>query len=191
MADDDLPIEISFQNMEPSDFIRRNVMEKANKLQRFADRIVGVRVVIDAPHRHHHKGKTYDVRIDISIPGEDVRVTHQGPKDQAHEDVYVAIRDAFDAAVRRLEDAVRKADPHRVKTHDEPLTGTIRSLFDHYGFIDTSDGREIYFHRNSVAEGDFDELSSGDRVRLVVAYDESPHGPQASTVVPLSPHGRA
>ena len=56
-------------------------------------------VTIEAPHRHHHKGKLYKVRIDIGMPGKDVHVNQEGPKNHAHEDVYVAIRDAFDAAV--------------------------------------------------------------------------------------------
>jgi ribosome-associated translation inhibitor RaiA len=64
--------------------------------------------VVEAPHRHHHKGKLYSVRVDISVPGKDVVVDRAKPSDQRHEDVYVAIRDAFDAAARRLEDEARK-----------------------------------------------------------------------------------
>jgi ribosomal subunit interface protein len=84
------------------------VREKAAKLDRFFERIVGCDVTVEAPHRHHHKGKLYKVRIDIGMPGNDVHVNQEGPKNQAHEDVYVAIRDAFDAAVRQLEDHARK-----------------------------------------------------------------------------------
>jgi len=184
MPDENPPVELSFQHIEPSESVREVVLEKADKLQRFADHVLGVRVAIDAPHRQHRKGTMYDVRIDVSIPGDNIMITHQGPKDHAHEDIYTAINDAFDAAYRRLEEHTRRVRGD-VKAHEEPLTGSIRRLFDHYGFIDTSDGREIYFHRNSVAEGAFEDLASGDRVRLVVAHGESPHGPQASTVVPI------
>ena len=90
-----IPLQISFRNMDPSP--KAIVREKAAKLDRF-----------EAPHRHHHKGKLYKVRIDIGMPGNDVHVNQEGPKNQAHEDVYVAIRDAFDAAVRQLEDHARK-----------------------------------------------------------------------------------
>ena len=103
-----VPLQISFRNMDPSPAIETVVREKAAKLGRFFERIVSCDVTIEAPHRHHHKGKLYKVRIDIGMPGNDVHVNQEGPKNRAHEDVYVAIRDAFDAAVRQLEDHARK-----------------------------------------------------------------------------------
>jgi ribosomal subunit interface protein len=103
-----IPLQISFRNMDPSPAVEAIVREKAAKLDRFFDRIVSCDVTIEAPHRHHHKGKLYKVRIDIGIPGKDVHVNQEGPKNQAHEDINVAIRDAFDAAVRQLEDHVRR-----------------------------------------------------------------------------------
>jgi ribosomal subunit interface protein len=103
-----VPLQISFRNMDPSPAIEARIREKAAKLERFFDRIVGCEVTVEAPHRHHHKGKLYHVRIDIAVPGKDVHVGHAGPLDHAHEDVYVAIHHAFDAAVRQLEDHVRR-----------------------------------------------------------------------------------
>ncbi|MCE2510461.1 MAG: ribosome-associated translation inhibitor RaiA [Alphaproteobacteria bacterium] len=102
------PLQISFRNMDPSEAVEANVREKASKLERFFDRITSCRVVIEAPHRHHHKGKLYNVRIDLTVPGKELVVTHSGPGNHAHEDVYVAIRDAFGAAARQLEDHARK-----------------------------------------------------------------------------------
>jgi ribosomal subunit interface protein len=103
-----VPLQISFRNMDPSPAVEAIVREKAAKLDRFFERIVSCDVTIEAPHRHHHKGKRYKVRIDVGMPGNDVHVNQEGPKNQAHDDVYVAIRDAFDAAVRQLEDHARK-----------------------------------------------------------------------------------
>ena len=103
-----IPLQISFRNMDPSPDVEAMVREKAAKLNRFFERIVGCDVTIEAPHRRHHKGKLYKVRIDIGMPGKDVHVTQEGPKNQAHEDINVAIRDAFDAAVRQLEDHARR-----------------------------------------------------------------------------------
>lgn len=94
--------------MDPSPAVEERVRKKAAKLERFHDRIVGCTVVIEAPHRHQNKGKLYSVRVDISVPGKDVIVDRAKPADHAHEDVYVAIRDAFNAATRRLEDQTRK-----------------------------------------------------------------------------------
>jgi ribosome-associated translation inhibitor RaiA len=88
--------------------LRPRISDKAEKLERVFDRIVGCAVTVEAPHQHHHKGKLYDVHIDVSLPGKDVHVCHTGPINHAHEDVYVAIRDAFDAATRQIEDHARR-----------------------------------------------------------------------------------
>jgi ribosomal subunit interface protein len=104
----EVPLQISFRNMDPSPAVEAIVREKAEKLDRFFDRMVSCDVTIEAPHRRQHKGKLYKVRIDIGMPGKDVHVNQEGPKNQAHEDLYVAIRDAFDAAVRQLDDHVRR-----------------------------------------------------------------------------------
>lgn len=111
-----MPLQISFRNMDPSPAVEERIRKKAAKLERFHDRIVGCTVVVEAPHRHHHKGTLYSVRVDVSVPGKDVVVDRAKPTDHAHEDVYVAVRDAFAAAVRRLEDQTRKMRG-RIKTH--------------------------------------------------------------------------
>jgi len=103
-----IPLQISFRNMDPSPAVEERIRKKAAKFERFHDRIVGCTVVVEAPHRHQHKGKLYSVRVDISVPGKDVIVDRAKPADHAHEDVYVAIRDAFNAATRRLEEHARK-----------------------------------------------------------------------------------
>jgi ribosomal subunit interface protein len=104
----EIPLEVNFRNMDPSPAVEARIREKAAKLERFHDRIIGCTVVVEAPHRHHHKGKLYSVHIDISVPGKDLVVDRAKPLDHSHEDVYVAVRDAFNAAVRRLEDYTSK-----------------------------------------------------------------------------------
>lgn len=182
-----LPIQVTFRNMEHSDFIEAEVRKRAARLDRFADRIMSCRVVVEAPHQRHNKGKLYDVRIGMTLPGREIAVTRSGPQDHAHEDVHVAIRDAFRAATRQLEDHVRERRG-QTKTHETPLHGKVIKIFPDYGFIETSDGHEIYFHQNSVVVGEFEKLNPDDEVRLVIAYDESAEGPQASTVVPIGKH---
>lgn len=184
-----IPLELAFHNMDRSDAVEANVRERVAKLERYFDRIIGCRVVIEAPHKHSRKGKMYEVRIDISVPGKEILVNRNGPKNHAHEDVYVAIRDAFSAAARQLEDHARKARGD-VKTHEAPPHGKVVRLFpeEGYGFVGLSDGREIYFHKNSVVNDQFDQLEVGAEVRVAIAYDESPQGPQASTVTPIGKH---
>lgn len=184
------PTEIIFRNMEPSSFVRARVEEEIDKLERYFDRIQSCQVMIEAPHKHHRKGREYHVAVHMALPkGRNVDVTHAGRKDKAHEDVYVAIRDAFKAATRQLQDT-SNVMAGKVKTHDTPEHGHVRTLFPDrgYGFIQSSDGREIYFHRNSVAEGSFDALHQGDDVRFVSTEGESAEGPQASTVIPIGKH---
>ena len=120
-----MPLQISFRNMDPSPAVEERIRKKAAKLERFHDRIVGCKVVVEAPHRHHHKGKLYSVRVDVSVPGKDVVVDRAKPTDHAHEDVYVAVRDAFAAAVRRLEDQTRK---RRGKNQNSRRTAAHRRL---------------------------------------------------------------
>jgi cold shock CspA family protein/ribosome-associated translation inhibitor RaiA len=182
-----IPLQITFHGMEPSPAIEARIREKAAKLEHFHDRIVGCKVVVEAPHRHHHKGKLYNVRIDISVPGKDVFVGHSGPLNHAHEDVNVAIRDAFNAAGRQLEDHVRRTRGD-VKAHVAPVQGKVLRLGEDYGFVQTQDGQEVYFHKNSVVDDTFDRLKIGSEVRLVIAESEGVEGAQASTVTPIGKH---
>lgn len=181
------PLEIRFRQMEPSPAIEARIREKAAALERFSDRITGCRVIVEQEHRHHRQGNLFRVRIEIDAPGRELAVTHAGPRDHAHEDVYVALRDAFNAAVRRLENHVRERGG-KVKVHEAPLQGTVR-IVDRdggFGFIETAQG-EVYFHRNSVV-GRFEELEPGSQVRLEIAERESAEGWQATTVRLVGKH---
>jgi ribosomal subunit interface protein len=106
-----IPLQITIRDMEHSDALETHIRDKANKLDEYFDRIMSCRVVVEMPHKHHHQGKQFNVRIDIGGPGSEIVVN----RDHA-EDVYVALRDAFDAAKRQLEDYARKIRGD-VKTH--------------------------------------------------------------------------
>lgn len=176
-----IPLQITFRHMEPSEALEAKIREKAQKLDQFAEHIMSCRVTIDMEHKHHKQGKLFGVKIDITVPGTEIIADRHPDKHHAHEDVYVALRDAFDASRRQLEDYVRK-QRGKVKTHETLPHGQIKELFPYedYGLIETSDGREIYFHRNSVIDEDFDNLSEGDSVHFSEEMGEE--GPQASTV---------
>ncbi len=103
-----LPLQVTFRKMDPSPFVRGRIKERADKLERFHDRIVGCRVVVEAPHRHHHKGKLYAVSVEVKVPGSTI-TSHRSPGERhSHEDVYVAVRDAFDAVERQIQDLLRR-----------------------------------------------------------------------------------
>lgn len=179
--------QISFRNMSASGAMEQDIRDHAGKLDEFYDGIMGCRVMVEAQHHHHHQGQIYHVRIDLTVPGHELVVSRDPGKDHAHEDVYVAIRDAFDAARRQLEDWVRR-QRSAVKAHETQAHGRISGLNprEDHGTIETSDGREIYFHRNSVVNADFDQLELGAPVRF---HEEAgDRGPQASSVLVEGKH---
>ena len=182
-----LPLQITFRHMEPSAAMEANIREKASKLDRFFEHIMSCRVVVEAPDKHKHKGGIYHVSIDITVPDSEIVVSRKPDQNHAHEDAYVAIRDAFDAAKRQLEDYVRRRKQH-VKTHEVTPHGVVAELVpgEDYGRIETAEGRSIYFHRNSLVNADLDKLTVGDEVRFnEVSGDE---GPQASSVIVEGKH---
>lgn len=182
-----VPLEIRFHNMTPSPAIERAARERAAKLEQFADDIVSCRVTIEAPHKHHRQGKLFHVSVDVRLPGGEVVASRDPAAHHAHEDVYVALRDAFKAVRRRLQDYVRTRRGI-VKAHEVPPHGIITELHpeEDFGRIETPDGRLIYFHRNSVLNADFEDLQTGLEVRF--SEESGDLGPQASTVRVIGKH---
>lgn len=172
-------LQLHSHGFEMSSEIKEEITRRAEKLNEFYGKINRCRVVVDFPHRHSRDGERYFVKIDMTVPGSEIVIKRQG-----HEDIYIAIREAFKAAKRKLEDYARlqRGD---VKYHEEVPPAQISALYPEkgYGFITTFDGREIYFHENSVINKDFDDLKVGMRVRYVEEKGEK--GPQASTVTVL------
>ena len=203
-----IPLQITYRHMEATPAIEENIREKAGKLDTIYDGIMSCRVAVEAPHRHHHKGKAYVVRIALTVPGGELVINrepkrivpqksrvgeepekafaelHEPSKHAAHEDLYVAIRDAFNAAGRKLQDHARRRRG-KVKAHEATPVARIASLFptEDHGFLLTSDGRELYFHKNSVLTPGFDHLEIGHEVHFAEELGEK--GPQASTVRPI------
>ena len=182
-----IPLQISFRHMDPSPALESRIRDEAAKLELFHEHIMSCRVIVESPHQHQQKGKLYHLRIDLKTPGKELVVTKEHHDNHAHEDIYVVVRDAFNAMRRQLEDHAR-IQQGRIKTHEIPAHGRVSQLIpmQDYGMIKTPDGREIYFHRNSVLDTGYDKLTEGDEVKFVeVAGDE---GPQASTVSPIGKH---
>ena len=113
------PIDIVFQNLQPSPAIEARIRDRATKLDRYFDRIMTCRVAVEAAHRHHRKGNLYRVRIALTVPDAELVVSHSPDEQRAHEDVYVAIRDSFDAMRRQLEDYAERRRG-QVKRHSAP-----------------------------------------------------------------------
>lgn len=100
--------QIVFHNIDQSDAITEAVQKRVDKLRRYCSDIIGGRVVLDSPHNNHHKGKVYSVALELQTPNKPVMVTQEQHDNHAHEDLYVAIRDAFNAAERQLKSVDKK-----------------------------------------------------------------------------------
>jgi ribosomal subunit interface protein len=109
-----IPLQVTLKDMPQSEAVESRIREKSEKLSRFYDRIMSCRVVVETPQRHQHQGKLYSVRIDLTVPGAELVANRA-----QDEDVYVAIRDAFIAITRQLEDFARR-QRGQVKTHAAP-----------------------------------------------------------------------
>lgn len=180
-----IPLHVTFRDMEPSPALEAFVRQWASKLEHVHPRIERCDVVIERPHQHQHQGQPVRVRVAVAVPGPDAVVSRDHALDRSHEDPYVAIRDAFRAARRQLEDQLRR-QRRDVKTRVEPQHGRITYLDveNEWGYLE-ADGRQLYFHRNSVL-GD-GPLAVGDEVRFREEAGEK--GPQASSVVLVGEHG--
>jgi cold shock CspA family protein/ribosome-associated translation inhibitor RaiA len=198
-----IPLQISFRNMKPSEAVEVRVREEVAKLETFYQGIMHCRVVVELPHRHHKSGDLYHVRIDMTVPGAELVVKRE-PSLQAslrqvdtekqsksyeahaaHKDVFVVIRDAFKEARRQLQDYARRMRG-QTKAHVSQPSGRVSKLFpeEGYGFLETADGTEIYFHKNSVLNDAFNRLTIGKRVTFSEELGEK--GAQASTVKAVS-----
>jgi cold shock CspA family protein/ribosome-associated translation inhibitor RaiA len=191
--------QITFRNMKPLEAIEEWIRAEAAKLDTFYSQLMGCRVTVEVPHRHHRKGSLYHIRIDLTVPRGEIVVKREpslstrarqlGEREIKkhsevkipHKDLRLAINDAFKAAGRRLQDYARRQRGD-IKSHALLPEARVSKILQHegYGFLTSDDGREIYFHKNSVLGRAFPRLKVGTTVRFVEEPGEK--GPQASTV---------
>ncbi|MCC2680751.1 MAG: putative sigma 54 modulation protein/ribosomal protein [Nitrosospira multiformis] len=158
-----LQLQITTRDIPHSEALENHIRQKAEKLETFYPQIMGCRIVVEVPHKHKHQGNLFNVRLDITVPGKELVVTRE-----PNEDVYVALRDAFDAAKRQLEDYGRR-QRGEVKAHAPVLHGKVVRLMpeEGYGFVETSGGQELYFHRENLANNNFEQLEEGSEVQFL------------------------
>lgn len=127
-----IPLQITTRGIEHSDALDAHIRDRAKKLDEFFDHITSCRVLVEIPHKHHHQGNQFSLRIEIGVPGKEIVVN----RDHA-EDVYVAVRTAFDAAKRQVEDYARKVrgdvkthEPRKIRPDNEEDNSRIRVIDD-------------------------------------------------------------
>ncbi len=104
-------VQVTFRGIPHSEAVEARIREKAKRLDRFFQNITNCHVVVESPHNHHKKGKIYRVSVHVDVPGDELVVNREHPSDHSHEDLYVAVRDAFEAMVRQLEHYLGRRDP--------------------------------------------------------------------------------
>lgn len=178
-----IPLQITLDGIEHSDALYNAIREKAEKLDRYYEHIMSCRVVLELAARHKRHGKQFTARIDLKVPGGEIAVTREHDQD-----LQIALRDAFDAARRRLEDYAR-GQRGDVKHHVPELTGRVARIdaVQGIGFIATPDGRELYFSRENVVTPPFEHLSVGTTVHFI--EEAGAEGMQAKRV--SARHGAA
>ena len=177
----DSPVEVTFRNTAADPEIEAVVRREAAKLERYHQPIVGCRVAIERPQRFQRRGNAYRVRLLITAgTGRPIVVSREPTDSDMHDNLRTIVLGAFKAARRQLQSSAEQQRGDE-KVSQEPRAIVVRLFPDaSYGFLKTLDGREIYFHRNSVLHDDFERLAVGTEVRFEEV--EGDKGPQASTV---------
>jgi cold shock CspA family protein len=181
----DRPLEVAFHNLQPSAAIESELRHHVDKLERRFGRLVGCRVSVEKLHNQHRTGNIYEVHIGLSVPGRDLVVSHPPQKAReryANPDIHASIRDAFDSAERQLEAFKGRVRSDTSTPSGSALTGQVALIepgADH-GFILNSIGSQLYFHRDSVTNYQFEELKEGDVVHYVEEVGDA--GPVATKV---------
>jgi len=178
-----IPIEVTYRGMEKRDSIDKLINDKARKLEEICDYISSCRVAVESFQKQRSAGNRYRVRLDITVPpGHEIIVDKKPVKGAELEPLPTMVRESFAAAKRQLKELVER-QKGEVKSHPEQeLEAVVAKLFkdEDYGMLESVEGREIYFHRHSVLNNDFDRLEIGTGVRYVQELGDE--GLQASTV---------
>ncbi|MFP4563654.1 MAG: HPF/RaiA family ribosome-associated protein [Spirochaetia bacterium] len=178
-----IPLELQFKKIkripELEDYIRLRV----DKLDHFCDHISSCRIIVDKPQEHLDSGSPYRVRIDVTVPPGHELVSRREPGNgEMHEELKTVIADTFNGMERQLK-KLNQQQRGEVKEHpQQQVTGIVRKIFpeEGYGIIESIEGRDVYFHRNSVLHGDFERIEIGTGVNFMQELGDE--GLQASTV---------
>ena len=188
------PVEIDFQGFQANEQLRAAVIRNISTLEQRFGRITACRVTIRGPSERHRTGGAFEVSIRLSLPqGREVDIgrsegrAKEAETDNRLLDPVVALNDAFKRARRRLQDHARRMQGN-VKAHEGPPVATVARFDDDagFGFLETQDGREVYFHKNSILDDGARYVAPGTRVTFFEETGDK--GPQASTVRVLGKH---
>lgn len=177
-------LEITFHNLESSESVEAAIRERFAKLERLYDRVTACRVSVEALHRQHRTGNLYEVHIDVLVPGAEIVASKPPQKAKeryANPDIYVSVKEAFDAAERQLK-RFKRQKREDLQPVGALFQGQVAEMHvdEDWGYLLTKEGALLYFHRNAVLDGSFQGLKRGDVVHYIEAMGET--GPAAVKV---------
>ncbi len=177
-----VPLEITFRNIRKTSQHEELIRIKSKKLEEFCDYIGSCRIVVEKNHKHQKIGRPFRVMLDINIPPKNIIVDNNSNRGEKHTTLDREIRNAFNVAIRQLKE-FKKKQRINIKKHPQQEVQAVVSMVSHskyYGFLQTTDGRNVYFHRNSVLHRDFNRIHTVAGVRF--SEEHGIKGPQATTV---------
>lgn len=188
-----VPLELNYHDLPRSDWSEELIRERAERLERFSDEIVSCHVIVSQPHRHRQKGNPFRVSIEVRLPhNRRLMVTEEPPVADRDNALAPVINAAFQTMEQRLRESGEERRRDALAPGAEEYRALVVRLFPDapngaYGFLRALDGREFYFHSNSVLHDDFERLAVGTEVRFEPEMGEM--GPQASSVQIVAKRG--
>ncbi len=181
----EVPLELAFHGLDHSDWAETEIRKRVGRLARLHDRLTAVRVRVEPEGRQRHPGNVFAIHVEMSVPGSaDLVVSQEHAKQRYREPTLrTVIRDTFDTAERRLL-AAKQQIGGAGKPQGAEMRGQISQVFHDQdrGFLINNAGSQLYFTRDALARGDFDNLKPGDPVYYVETVGDT--GPIAKKVWP-------
>jgi len=183
------PVQIELEGIRKTPELQTAIDKHIVELEKRFGRVTVCRIVVKGPADRHQTGGQHEVSIRLALPdGREVNVGRTPKQDERYADLTFAIDNAFKRARRRLQDQARLMRG-QTKTHDSRPIGTVVRIdpSGEFGFLESTDGHEVYFNCNSVLDDGASSIAPGVRVSYVEEIGEK--GAQASTVKVLRKHG--
>lgn len=185
-----VPLEISYRGIERTDTIDGLINGEVNHLEEVCDHVSSCRVSVERPGKHIQSGSPFRVRVDVTVPpGHEIVSRREPGQGEMHEELTTVIIDVFDAARRQLQELTEKQQDPGKRDREPQMNAIVDKVFpdEDYGFLKNLEGRDVYFHRNSVLNNDFDRLSPGTGVHY--SEEMGDKGLQASSLRIVSKPG--
>lgn len=163
----EVPIEITFRNVEHDPTVDQLIRDEASRLERFHRRITSCHVAVEQPQEHLHSGRQWRVRLDITVPkGNEIVVRREAGKGDMHEQLATTIKNTFDAAERQIKDLHDRQRGEVKQSAESDSIGIVTRVVpdEDYGFITDPSEQDVYFHRNAVLHNEFDRICEGTAV---------------------------